>query len=412
MSAFIEQASDLLAGMMVKNALDDHWWAFAKATEKREAAFVKMLEPLFSAQEKEVLRNLNANPPPEDDEKAWVKVLYFSDRRIKAAGDEWLFDPAEWEPRFEKSGKPLILGAVAQGGQEALADLGLAINFNRTDPAVQDFIAKKVPKFAFDVNDTTLDQLRREFKQAIDKGEGIPLITKRVQKVFGFTEKFRNKRIAQTEIVGAFNKGTMEGYQQSGVVKEKEWLSSRDSLVRDTHKALDGQKRPLNRRFSNGLMQPGDYSGKASEIIDCLIDPKVPIFTGEGWKPVSEITVGDMVLTHKNRFKPVTAILSGKSYDGEVVKIKFRCDRQITATPDHRILLKGGQWVKIGDIVEGDQVRLFDHPDGTVSSVDRWKLKRSRKLYNFAVEDDESYIANGVVMHNCRCTMIASSFKE
>ncbi len=256
---FIERASDLIADVLVKDALDDHWAAFAKVTDKLEAEFVKMLKPLFAAQEVEVLANIDANPPPEDAAKAL----------LKADGDEWLFDPAEWGTEFEKSGKPLILGAVVDGGEKALLDLGLAINFNRTDPAVVAFINKKVPKFSFDVNDTTLDQLRREFKAGLDNGEGIELIKKRVQKVFGFTEDFRNKRIAQTEIVGAFNKGTIEGYKQSGVVKEKEWLTSRDNLVRDTHKALEGQRRPLNRRFSNGLMQPGDYGGRAAEIVNC-----------------------------------------------------------------------------------------------------------------------------------------------
>ena len=30
----------------------------------------------------------------------------------------------------------------------------------------------------------------------------------------------------------------------------------------------------------------------------------------------------------------------------------------------------------------------------------------SKVLYNFSVEEDESYIANNVVVHNCRCRSI------
>ena len=230
------------------------WWAFAKAEEKHEQTFMKMLEGLFAAQRREVLRRVNANPPGKG---------------TKAPGDEWLFDPAVWEPEFEKSGKPLILGAVKAGGEQALKDLGLAINFSITHPAVQEFIAKKVPKFAFDVNNTTLNQLRAEFKAALDAGEGIPQITKRVEKIFGFPEKFRNKRIAQTEMVGVINKGGHEGMVQSGVVKEKEWITTMDGLARDTHDKMDGQHVALEKRYSNGLMHPGDYTGKASEIINC-----------------------------------------------------------------------------------------------------------------------------------------------
>ena len=38
-----------------------------------------------------------------------------------------------------------------------------------------------------------------------------------------------------------------------------------------------------------------------------------------------------------------------------------------------------------------------------VVEVKKWTLKRARTLYNLTVEEDESYIAKGVVVHNCRC---------
>jgi G:T-mismatch repair DNA endonuclease (very short patch repair protein) len=41
-----------------------------------------------------------------------------------------------------------------------------------------------------------------------------------------------------------------------------------------------------------------------------------------------------------------------------------------------------------------------------VKKIERWKLKKARTLYNFSVDEDESYIAKGVVVHNCRCTTI------
>ena len=343
----INAMADLIAAKLIEMDKDAHWWAFSKAASKHEKAMIKVLEVLFAAQEADVLRRLKAHPPPA---KGVAQ---------KAAGDEWLFNEKEWGDKFEKSGKPIILGAVEQGGKQALVDLGLAINFNVTDPRVQEFIAKKVPKFSFDVNNTTLDQLRREFKNALDAGEGIDLITKRVEKIFGFPEKFRNKRIAQTEIVGAMNRGGHEGKVQSGVVKEKEWVSTRDNLTRDTHLAIDGEVRLLEKRYSNGLMHPGDYAGPAAEVINCLIDPKVPIFTDTGWRPVSKIAVGDKVLTHKNRFRSVTAVLDDKMYKGDAVKVSFMPTQRFTATPDHRILLEGDNWRRISDIIEGDRVMVM-----------------------------------------------------
>lgn len=36
------------------------------------------------------------------------------------------------------------------------------------------------------------------------------------------------------------------------------------------------------------------------------------------------------------------------------------------------------------------------------------KIPYKGKVYNFQVEDDESYTANNIIVHNCRCTVIAS----
>ncbi len=36
-----------------------------------------------------------------------------------------------------------------------------------------------------------------------------------------------------------------------------------------------------------------------------------------------------------------------------------------------------------------------------IISIEKWKLKKAKRLYNFSVEDDESYIAKGIITHNC-----------
>jgi very-short-patch-repair endonuclease len=42
----------------------------------------------------------------------------------------------------------------------------------------------------------------------------------------------------------------------------------------------------------------------------------------------------------------------------------------------------------------------------TVDKVERWKLRKARRLYNFSVLGDESYIAKGFVVHNCRSLVV------
>lgn len=42
-----------------------------------------------------------------------------------------------------------------------------------------------------------------------------------------------------------------------------------------------------------------------------------------------------------------------------------------------------------------------------VKGVRKWTPKKPKMLYNFSVEEDESYIAKGFVVHNCQCDLIA-----
>ncbi len=41
-----------------------------------------------------------------------------------------------------------------------------------------------------------------------------------------------------------------------------------------------------------------------------------------------------------------------------------------------------------------------------IVSVKKWKVRKAKMLYNFSVAGDESYVAKGFVVHNCRCTTV------
>jgi uncharacterized protein with gpF-like domain len=64
----------------------------------------------------------------------------------------------------------------------------------------------------------------------------------------------------------------MEALKQLGV-EEKEWISSRDSRVRETHESLDGDVVPRDQKFvsSSGaaLAFPGDPDAPPEEVINC-----------------------------------------------------------------------------------------------------------------------------------------------
>lgn len=79
----------------------------------------------------------------------------------------------------------------------------------------------------------------------------------------------RAARIARTESTTIANAARVAEMKADGVEKS-EWITSRDGLVRDTHRRNDGVVRRVGKKFPNGLRYPGDEEAKdASEIVNC-----------------------------------------------------------------------------------------------------------------------------------------------
>lgn len=79
-------------------------------------------------------------------------------------------------------------------------------------------------------------------------------------------------RIARTEghrIQTTATMDAMEKAKSKGADVVKQWDSTLDAKTRESHQKVDGEIRELNKPFSNGLMFPGDPSGKAAEVVNC-----------------------------------------------------------------------------------------------------------------------------------------------
>lgn len=247
---FINHTSDLIADELVR---EEKWWAFAKRTEDHEKRLKPAIAKLFREQEHVLLDNMPT----------------------KAADYEsWLWKPEEWAFEFEIAARPHITAAMKEEADRILATVGAEFNVN--DPRVRDMIAAKLHKFSFEVNETTLAELKALFDRSYRDGLGIPDIRRRILTLFeGSLETgtgwvgWRAERIARTEIIGTANRGGYEGMVQSGVVKTKIWLATKDARTRDSHRSMDGEEVPLKERYSNGLLHPGDWDGHAAEIINC-----------------------------------------------------------------------------------------------------------------------------------------------
>jgi site-specific DNA-cytosine methylase len=89
------------------------------------------------------------------------------------------------------------------------------------------------------------------------------------------------------------------------------------------------------------------------------------VTTSSGPRPIEEIAVGDLVLTHEGRYRPVIATHK-KLYKGPVTHATFKYGRgPLHATPEHPVLAKRRMqgkpkryepeaWIEIGSLAPGD----------------------------------------------------------
>lgn len=133
------------------------------------------------------------------------------------------------------------------------------------------------------------DLMAGQVSQGVNLGEGIPKLAARVDNVLSTTasERWPNRAtvVARTESIGARNAGRFDAFravaEEADEELEKMWLATSDSRTRPTHRLADGQRAPLDGKFTVGgfgLAFPGDPTGPAQEVIQCrctmlLVEP-------------------------------------------------------------------------------------------------------------------------------------------
>lgn len=217
--------------------------AYIKRADNNEAIFLKAFRKYLKEQEQRILENIGEN-------KGWSMkdIEHFINKDFEIKVTFQTFFP--------------ILQEVLRGSGENTYQ-GFTLSSNITS-----WLAGRTEIFAQQITDTTFNQLQKQFKESLENQESRQELVKRIENTYDDISKGRAKTIARTEVQGAMQKGTFEGYQQSGV-PIKIWVAVIDGKTRDSHRALDGEEVDIRSPFSNGLMFPSDPSGEASQTINC-----------------------------------------------------------------------------------------------------------------------------------------------
>lgn len=181
----------------------------------------------------------------------------------------------------------------------------------------------------------------------------------------------------------------------------------------------------------------------------CLLNGDARVITKKGYTPIKLITIGDEVLTHNLRWRKVINTLNWytKPYVEDYYKVVFRGRNsyEINVTPDHKLLTSEG-FQEVKNIKNSkvmvlhtkctvcDDLRKCNYPgyfcsntcrdtflEDPVTYADKILEKEEfvlkeveviiskfpdtlpTMLYDITVDEDHSFVVNGIISHNCRC---------
>lgn len=136
------------------------------------------------------------------------------------------------------------------------------------------------------------------------------------------------------------------------------------------------------------------------------------VLTDNGYKPIVEVEVGDMVLDHKLGYSMVTNFFEQGEKEIWEIEADF-IKRTIRTTSNHRFYVKTSdsakpKWIECDKLKLTYKLALVDNgeikwiPINSITNTQEFE-----EVYDIEVENTHSFTANGVIAHNCQSFSVA-----
>lgn len=117
------------------------------------------------------------------------------------------------------------------------------------------------------------------------------------------------------------------------------------------------------------------------------------ISTPNGLVNIEDIKVGDKVYDMNGDIQKVSDTMTRIAKD-------LVCINGTITTYNHPFLNEDNKWIKALDLKLGDKVKAPNNQ--LIAIISKYNiLDTEMQVYNFSVENTESYIANNFIVHNC-----------
>lgn len=133
-------------------------------------------------------------------------------------------------------------------------------------------VSSRLKRYKFEASERTKARVTEDINnilgEAYREGWGPRHVGEKIQERFNQLSGYEARRIAQTEL------NTTRNMVQYNRLKDDEmpykiWHSAHDARTRKSHLDVDEEIVPIDEKFSNGLMYPGDKSGPIREWVNC-----------------------------------------------------------------------------------------------------------------------------------------------
>lgn len=159
------------------------------------------------------------------------RVVQDLQRITKAVSQGDLFDFDQEVALMVNFVQPILRGLLTEQALAEYEAQGFEGVFDSGAEQLVKTVDLATKRLAKTYNKTTARLLKTALNQGITEGEGLADLTKRVAEIYEFSDTSRAKAVAHTESFYIANKGNLEAYRQSGVVKAHRWYTAEDERV-------------------------------------------------------------------------------------------------------------------------------------------------------------------------------------
>ena len=122
------------------------------------------------------------------------------------------------------------------------------------------------------------------------------------------------------------------------------------------------------------------------------------IDTPDGKKPIQDIKVGDTVKSYDTKTKEINESKVVNTFIHKDVSNLLTINGIIKTTTNHPFYTNKDEWIEAIDLKPGDKILHVDGEYHEVKTLEQ--LNHSTTVYNFEVEGDHTYFAEGYLVHN------------